>query len=83
MRYPKEKIENQWGWSDIIVVPEGPFEADKHTVALWHFNFDNRRGGSRFRDASVNGHHLTYHGDYLDVRPHGRLATMWGNLKIK
>ena len=83
VRYPKEKIEEQWGWSDIIVVPEGPLEADKHTVALWHFNFDNQRGGSRFRDASGNGHHLTYHGAYLDVRPHGKLATTWGNLKIE
>ena len=80
VRYPKEKIDDV-GWNDTIVVPEGSFEVDEHTVALWHFNVDDGRKGSRFRDASGNGHHLTYHGDYLDIQLQGRLTTTWGNLK--
>lgn len=80
VRYPKEKIEDV-GWRDTIVVPEGPFETDEHTIALWHFDVGEGREGSRFRDASGNGHHLTYHGAYLNVQPRRKLTTTWGTLK--
>lgn len=75
VRYPKpDKGKRR------IKVPVGPFEPDAHTVALWHFDSDGSPG-SKWRDASGNGHHLTYHGDYLGVEPTGKLSVIWGELK--
>lgn len=81
VRYPPQAALDKMLWEETIEVPTEPFEPDEHTIALWHFDFDNARGGSRFFDASRNGHHLTYHGDYLSVQPRWKLATTWGHLK--
>lgn len=77
VRYPR--FENLKG---TIKVPRGAFEPDEHTVALWHFDVDGSPG-SKWRDASGNGHHLTYHGTSLGVDPAGKLATTWGELKSR
>lgn len=78
-RYPRENLDQEY-WKGTIDVPTGPFEPDEHTVALWHFDFDGTHG-SKWRDASGNGHHLTYSGNYLNVEPYGKLATTWAQLK--
>jgi len=78
-RYPRKEIDQE-SWKETIVVPTGPFKPDEHTVALWHFDYDGTPG-SKWRDASGNGHHLTYSGDYLNVEPYGKLATTWGQQK--
>lgn len=79
IRYPKEEL-NANEWSDVTEIQEGPFEPDEHTIALWHFDFE-KMGGSKWGDASGNGHHLRYKGDYLEVQPQNRLTTTWGKLK--
>ena len=79
VRYPWAQLNKEF-WKDTIQVPTGPFEPDRHTIALWHFNFDGS-GGSRWHDASGNGHHLTYHGDYLGIEPAQKLAATWAELK--
>ncbi|MXV75220.1 LamG domain-containing protein [Candidatus Poribacteria bacterium] len=79
IRYPWAQLDKEF-WEDTIQMPAGPFEPDEHTVALWHFDFDGS-GGSRWRDASGNGHHLTYHGDYLGIEPAEKLAVTWAELK--
>ena len=81
VRYPWAQLNKEF-WEDTIQMPAGPFEPDRHTVALWHFDFDGS-GGSRWRDASGNGHHLTYHGDYLGINPAQKLAVTWGELKTE
>ena len=80
VRYPRENL-NQHFWEDTIQVPNARFEPDEHTVALWHF--DGWGQAERLMDSSGNGHHLTYHGKYLDVRPRGKLATTWGKIKSR
>ena len=79
IRYPKDEI-NANEWNDVIEIPKVPYEKDEHTIALWHFDFE-KLGDSRWSDASGNGHHLRYKGDYLGVQPQNRLTTMWGKLK--
>ena len=79
VRYPWAQLNKEF-WKDTIQVPTGPFEPDRHTIALWHFNFDGS-GGSRWHDASGNGHHLTYHGDYLGIESTQKLAVTWAELK--
>lgn len=79
VRYPWAQVD-KGAWKAEIKVPTGPFKPDKHTVALWHFDFDGT-GGSRWRDASGNGHHLTYSGHFLGVDPGQKLAVTWGELK--
>ncbi len=78
VRYPRENL-NQHFWEDTIQVPNARFEPDEHTVVLWHF--DGWGQEERLMDSSGNGHHLTYHGKYLDVHPRGKLATTWGEIK--
>ena len=82
VRYPQvgiaaKKVNETW--QDTIEMPTGRFEPDAHTVALWHFDF--HAGTWKWRDASGNGHHLTYNGNYLTVRPRRKLATTWAALK--
>lgn len=60
-------------------VPEGKFEVDRHTIALWHF--DEKQGSLRFEDASGNGYSLWRQG--LAVEPEAKLTTTWGKLKRK
>ncbi len=79
VRYPWAQLNKEF-WKDTIQVPTGPFEPDRHTIALWHFDFDGS-GGSRWHDASGNGHHLIYHGDYLGIKPAQKLAVTWAELK--
>ena len=65
-------------------MPNKKFKNDGKTVALWHFN---EPGGSRrFSDASDNAYHLVGKGGArtgipLAVKPAGKIATMWGQLK--
>ena len=79
VRYPREDL-NLGRWVDTIKVPEGRFEPDEHTLALWHFDFEGD-AGSKWWDSSGNGHHLTYKGEYLNVRSIGKLPIIWGELK--
>lgn len=62
-------------------VPKRKFEADKHTISLWHF--DEPPGLNRFKDASGNGYHLWRSGVIggLAVEAQNKLATTWGQLK--
>lgn len=78
VRYPRENLEHHF-WKETIQVPDAPFEPDEHTVALWHF--DGWGKAERMRDASGNGHHLTYHGKHFAVRARGKLTTTWGDIK--
>ena len=86
VRYPRDEIdakflvEDNTFWGAPITIPTAPFEPDEHTLALWHFNFEGYTG-SKWRDASGNGHHLTYHGTYLNVPSTGKLPVIWGALK--
>ena len=65
-------------------MPDGKFENDAKTVALWHF--DEPGGTWEFSDASGNAHHLVGVGGArtsipLAVEPHEKLTTTWGRLK--
>jgi len=79
VRYPRAQLD-PGRWIDVIEVPEGRFEPDEHTLALWHFDFAGYVG-SKWRDASGNGHHLTYKGTYQDVSLGGKLPLKWAELK--
>ena len=65
-------------------MPSHKFKKDRHTIALWHFD---EPGGRRiFSDASGNKYHLVGEGGArtgipLAVEPHGKLTTIWGQLK--
>ena len=83
VRYPADGIaDKKWNevWEKTIEIPKGRFETDEHTIALWHFDWEGEPG-SKWRDASGNGHHLTYTGNYLHVNPHRKLATTWAGIK--
>ena len=65
-------------------MPDGKFENDAKTVALWHF--DEPGGTREFSDASGNAHHLVGEGGAatgipLAVEAEGKLTTTWGRLK--
>lgn len=67
--------------------PPHRFESDEHTLALW--NFDEREGANRFRDASGNGKTLigmngaTTSG-VLAVNPaNTSVTTTWGRIKLE
>ena len=65
-------------------MPDKKFKNDGKTVALWHF--DEPGGSRRFSDASDNAYHLTGKngaktGIPLAVKPAGKIATIWGQLK--
>ena len=67
--------------------PPHRFESDEHTLALW--NFDERAGADRFRDASGNGNTLigmngaTTSGA-LAVNPASTsVTTTWGRIKLE
>jgi len=79
VRYPRGAL-NAWREARVIEVPKGRFEPDEHTLALWHFDFAGYVG-SKWRDASGNGHHLTYKGTYQDVSLGGKLPLKWAELK--
>ncbi|RKU17644.1 hypothetical protein C6503_10780 [Candidatus Poribacteria bacterium] len=64
--------------------PDKKFKNDGKTVALWHF--DEPSGTRRFSDASGNAYHLVGKGGAkanipLAVKPAGKIATIWGQLK--
>ena len=64
--------------------PRKAFKEDGKTVALWHF--DEPGGTRKFSDASDNAYHLTGKngaktGIPLAVKPTGKIATTWGQLK--
>jgi hypothetical protein len=61
-----------------LIKPPKRFQADAHTIALWHF--DEGPGAVRYADASGNGYTLFASGT-LAVEAQGKLATTWGNLK--
>ena len=58
--------------------PERRFRANRHTIALWHF--DEGPGATRYADSSGNGYTLRAGGS-LAVDSRGKLATTWGSLK--
>ena len=65
-------------------MPDGKFENDAKTVALWHF--DEPRGTPEFSDASGNAYHLEGKNGArtsipLAVEAGGKLAITWGRLK--
>ena len=67
--------------------PPHRFESDEHTLTLW--NFDERAGADRFRDASGNGNTLigmngaTTSGA-LAVNPaSASVTTTWGRIKLE
>ena len=65
-------------------MPDGKFENDAKTVALWHF--DEPVGTREFSDASGNAHHLEGKNGArtsipLAVEAGGKLTTTWGRLK--
>ncbi len=65
-------------------MPNEKFKNDRETVALWHF--DEPSGSRRFSDASDNAYHLIGNGGAktgipLAVKPAGKIATLWGQLK--
>lgn len=88
VRYPEAGVaEKAWNeiWEKNIEIPRGAFQPDEHTIALWHFDV-HRPINTKWRDASINRHDLTYTGKDLDVQPlnvHPRrkLATTWGEIK--
>ena len=61
--------------------PEGRFEPDVHTIALWHF--DEPAGAEIFLDSSPSKHHLIgMNGAVaLAVNECSRLAASWGAMK--
>ena len=64
--------------------PRGKLKKDRQTVALWHF--DESSGARKFSDASGNAYHLEGIGGArtgipLAVEPHGKLTTVWAQLK--
>ena len=65
-------------------MPNKKFKNDGKTVALWHF--DEPGGSRRFSDTSDNAYHLVGKGDAktaipLAVKPAGKIAAIWGQLK--
>ena len=76
-RYPKKNIGDGL-WRNVVDIPEGAFEPDEHTLALWHFD---GRGSQRLRDASGNGHHLSYDAYVRGVEARGKLPLIWGQIK--
>ena len=65
-------------------MPDGKFENDAKTAALWHF--DEPSGTREFSDASGNAYHLkgkngAKTGIPLAVEAGGKLAITWGRLK--
>jgi len=67
-------------------IPQGRFEPDVNTVALWHF--DERPGGKVFFDSSPNRYDLagkngaTVRGS-LAVDQRNKLATTWAGIKAQ
>ena len=67
-------------------MPDNKFKNDAKTVALWHF--DEPGGTQQFSDASGNAHHLEGKngakiGNALAVKAQGKLAIIWGRLRLK
>ena len=65
-------------------MPNKKFKSDGKTVALWHF--DETGGMRKFSDSSGNAYHLVGKngaktGIPLAVKPAGKIATTWGQLK--
>ena len=65
-------------------MPNKKFKNDGKTVALWHF--DESGGMRKFSDSSGNAYHLigkngAKTGIPLAVKPAGKIATTWGQLK--
>lgn len=88
VRYPEEDVaEKAWNevWEKNIEIPIGAFQPDEHTRALWHFDVQVPIN-TKWRDASINRHDLTYTGNALESRPlnvHSdrKLATTWAEIK--
>ncbi|MBD3181481.1 hypothetical protein GF312_04260 [Candidatus Poribacteria bacterium] len=67
------------------LIPQGKFDSDAHTIALWHF--DELHGAKVFRDSSDYGYDLTAMNDAeigpFAVNKYSKLAVIWANIKIK
>jgi len=76
------------GWIDEVRIskeyrcndfkPERRFEANRETIALWHF--DEGNGSNFYKDSSGNGYTL-YTGGTTAVDSKSKSATTWGRLK--
>jgi len=66
------------------LIPQGRFEPDANTIALWHF--DELHGSEMFKDSSSNGYNLTGKngaatGRAFAVNRYNKLATTWASIK--
>jgi len=62
-----------------FAVPQGRFEPDENTLALWHFDGDRAEW---LKDASRHEHTLTaVNLNYYSVGVSGKLPTIWGQIK--
>ena len=68
------RISNVQRYDRDFSPPRGPFKADLHTVALYHFD-----RGRILEDASGNGYTLRFFSFPLRLR--GKLATTWAVVK--
>jgi hypothetical protein len=68
-----------------LPIPQGKFEPDANTIALWHF--DESRGRGIFKDSSLNKYDLIGKNgaDVMNsfaVNRLGKLAATWANIKM-
>ena len=69
------RISNVERYKNDFEPPKRPFEVDKNTVALWHFD-------KGFTDSSGNGNTLIGKGVVrFSVEPAGKLSTTWAEIK--
>jgi len=77
-KIPRYNIKDQ-------LIPNGRFELDANTIALWHFDEDI--GSTIFLDSSGHDRSLVGEngvaiGDVFTVNEHNKLASTWGRIKI-
>lgn len=64
-----------------VPIPQGKFEPDTDTIALWHF--DEPIGSRIFYDSSGSKYHLfAVNGASLAVKAGNKLAGLWAEIKI-
>jgi hypothetical protein len=66
-----------------VPIPNGPFQPDEHTVALWHFEENER---IIFSDASKNNLKMfaregAFNPIIFPVTPKGKVTATWGRIK--
>ena len=72
------RVSNAVRYKDNFKLPRGFFEADRSTLALWHFDRDK----GFYADSSGNGNMLMGKGvGFLPVEPAGKLPSAWAVIK--